>query len=63
MMALAEDREWSLEIDRHRYISLIPTEDGASVVITLMDRTGVAIVELTRLELDELIAALDPYRR
>jgi hypothetical protein len=52
----------NLEIDEHRSIAVDPAEDNTSVVLTLEDPHSIAVVELTRLEVDWLITALEPYR-
>jgi hypothetical protein len=62
-MPLDEDNEFVLIVDSVRSVSLIPTTDGASVCLSVEDPHVVAVVELTRLEVDELIEALEPYRR
>ena len=57
-MPLDEAREIVIPIDDGRSISLMPTQDGVTVVLAVEDPQTVALVELTQRELRELAAAL-----
>jgi hypothetical protein len=58
-MALDESREFTVVIDSVRSVSGIPSDDGATVVLTIIDPVSAAVVELTQLELSELISELE----
>jgi hypothetical protein len=62
-MPLDEDREFALTIDSNREITAVPTVDGATVVLLVMDMHGAACIELTQGELKELIDGLNELRR
>jgi hypothetical protein len=60
---LDDDNEFYMEIDSKRSLSITPTTDDLTVVLSVEDPQSVAIVELTRPELDELIDELIKYWR
>jgi hypothetical protein len=55
-MPLDESKEHVLVVDSLRTLSLIPTEDGQTIVLTVEDPHTVAFVELTRPELREFVS-------
>jgi hypothetical protein len=60
-MSLLMDREFILRIDAARGVSVVPT-DGGTVVITVEDPIGVAVVEISQAQLDGLIDGLEANR-
>ena len=53
-----ESKEFIVTIDPERNVSALPTKDGKSIVLVVEDPVDVALVQMKKADLGELIAGL-----
>lgn len=56
------DREFVMEIDSNREITITPAKDRVTLVLGIRDPHAIAVVELTMSELDVLITELERHQ-